>query len=69
MIESIGINHVDMNEYQEIILTQPELSGIIVKSIDGLGPAGATINMMELATIDGAIDNSSKYKLEILKSI
>lgn len=67
MIESIGVNHADMNEYQEIVLTQPELSGIIVKSIDGLGPAGANINFTELATIDGAIDNSARIETREIK--
>ena len=67
MIESIGVNHADIREYQEIVLTQPELSGIIVKSIDGLGPTGANINFTELATIDGAIDNSAKLETRELK--
>lgn len=59
MIKSIKIIN-DLNESISIILTQPELSGFIVSSIDGLGPVKATINKNELATSDGSIFNSAR---------
>lgn len=59
MIESITVTNY-LGESIEMVLTQPELSGFIVKSIDGIGPANANINMMELATIDGSIFNSAR---------
>lgn len=66
MIESITITNY-LGQSQEMILTQPELSGFIVKSIDGLGPTTANINFSELATIDGAIDNSARLDTRELK--
>ena len=38
----------------------PEEPGLIIEEIEGLGPAKADINMTELATVDGALDNSSR---------
>lgn len=59
MIKSITItNHLD--ESIEIILTEPDKSGFIVKSIDGLGPVNANVHILDLATIDGGIDNGAR---------
>lgn len=59
MIKSVTItNHLD--ESITLDLFQPELSGFIIKSIDGLGPVDADVHMTELATLDGAIDNSAR---------
>lgn len=59
MIKSVTItNHV--NESIRIDLTNPWETGIIIKKIDGLGPAKATVNTTNLATNDGAIDNSAR---------
>lgn len=41
-------------------LTNPEKSGLIVKSIEGLGPPRATINGQELATSDGMYYSSAR---------
>jgi hypothetical protein len=43
-----------------MVLDRPELSGFAIKSINGLGPANADLNMSEYATIDGGIFNSSR---------
>lgn len=59
MIESITVTNY-LGESIEMVLTQPELSGFIVKSIDGLGPSDTSLNFMELATIDGSIFNSGR---------
>lgn len=59
MIHSVTVtNH--LGESLELILTQPELSGLIVKDIDGMGPADAAVNITELATVDGGIVNSTR---------
>ena len=41
-------------------LADPWSSGIVVQSIDGLGPAKATIHTSSLATMDGDIYNSAR---------
>lgn len=59
MIKSITItNH--MNDSVTIDITNPYESGFIVESIDGIGPVNASINFTELATNDGAVDNSAR---------
>lgn len=58
MIKAINIT----NQFEEqvyIDLFSPERSGLIVQSIDGLGPGPATINLTNLA-VDGSIYNSSR---------
>lgn len=58
MIKSVTItNHLD--ESIMIDLFDPDSSGFIIKSIDGLGPVKANVNFKEIATNDGAIDNNS----------
>ena len=59
MIKSVTVtNHLD--ESIKLDLFNPEESGFIIKSIEGLGPVKANINFKELATNDGAIDNSAR---------
>ena len=59
MIKSVTItNHIA--ESIKLDLFNPEESGFIIKSIEGLGPVKANINFKELATNDGAIDNSAR---------
>ena len=59
MIKSVTItNHID--ESIKLDLFNPEESGFIIKNIEGLGPVKANINFKELATNDGAIDNSAR---------
>ena len=59
MIKSVTItNH--LGESIKLDLFNPEESGFIIKSIEGLGPVKANINFKELATNDGAIDNSAR---------
>ena len=59
MIKSVTItNHLD--ESIKLDLFNPEEYGFIIKSIEGLGPVKANINFKELATNDGAIDNSAR---------
>lgn len=59
MIKSLKItNHI--GETIELELMRPEKSGFIVTSIDGLGPAKATVNTTNMATADGSVFNSSR---------
>ena len=59
MIKSITItNHKD--ESLVLDLFHPEKSGLIVKSISGLGPPKASINSTDLATADGALYSSAR---------
>lgn len=48
------------NESVLLDLYQPELSGLAVKSIEGLGPAKAEIQTSEVATIDGGMFNYAR---------
>lgn len=60
MIKSVTVtNH--LGESVKIVLSEgdPE-HGMIIKKIDGLGPAKANINGTELATNDGALYNSAR---------
>ena len=58
MIQSVTITNY-LQESVKIELTEPESSGFIIRSIEGLGPAKANINLTELATLDGALDNGA----------
>lgn len=59
MIKAVTItNH--LNESIRLDLTEPEKSGFIIKEIKGLGPVKADINFTEMATVDGALDNSAR---------
>lgn len=61
MIKGISVtNH--LGQTLKMSLTEPEESGFIIKSISGLGPVKADVNFTELATNDGAIDNSARLQ-------
>lgn len=59
MINSITItNHLD--ESITLEMRFPEQSGFLIRSIEGLGPSKADINITELSGIDGANYNSAR---------
>lgn len=59
MIHALTVtNH--LGESMRLELRNPEKSGLLVQSVDGLGPSKANINVTELATSDGALYNSSR---------
>lgn len=59
MIKSIKItNH--LQESIELDLYEPEKSGFIIRSIEGLGPTKANIFFTDIVTLDGAIDNGGR---------
>ena len=59
MIKSIKVTNY-LNDSITLELMRPDLSGFIVKTIDGLGPAKASINTSEIATADGGVYNSAR---------
>lgn len=59
MINSVSvINH--LGEMMEMNLRNPEESGFLISSMDGLGPGQAEISTTDLAAADGAVYNSSR---------
>jgi len=60
MIKSVTItNH--LGAFVTIELRRPELSGFFIRGgIEGLAPAKATININQVATLDGAMFNSAR---------
>lgn len=59
MIKSITVT-THLGDSIKLELDKPELSGFVVKSIDGLGPGKATINTTEVSTNDGGLFNSAR---------
>lgn len=59
MIKSIKVKNY-LNKEITLELTRPDKSGLIVKSVEGLGPAKANINVTDISTSDGGIFNSSR---------
>lgn len=59
MIKSITVTNY-LGDQINLSLTNPEETGIIIESITGLGPGKATINTIDLPTMDGSIFNSSR---------
>lgn len=49
-----------LNERLELILTDPDQSGIIVESVTGLGPGKVTVNIKEIANGDGGSFNGAR---------
>lgn len=66
MIHSVTVTN-NLGESLEMILTQPELSGLIIKSIDGMGPSDANVNITELVTMDGGLVNSARLDAKEIK--
>jgi hypothetical protein len=60
MIKSVKVtNH--LGEFTTLELRRPESSGFFVRGgISGLGPAKATINNTEIASMDGSLHNSAR---------
>lgn len=59
MIKSVKITNY-LGDSLILNLRSPELSGFLVKYIDGLGPVKANINTTEVSTNDGSIFNSAR---------
>lgn len=59
MIQTITVEN-QLAESVTFILRSPEQSGFFIKSVDGLGPVKATINMSEALSLDGSSFNSAR---------
>lgn len=59
MIKLVRITNY-VGETLELVLTNPEWSGIYITEIEGLGPSESNINTTELASIDGSFFNSAR---------
>lgn len=59
MIQNVTVTNY-LGESITLELRNPEKSGFLIKEITGLGPVKANINMIDIATKDGSIYNSSK---------
>ena len=59
MIKSITVTNY-LGESIKLDLMRPELSGLMVVSVTGLGPGTANINTTEVATNDGSLFNSAR---------
>ena len=59
MIKSITVTNY-LDETIVLDMRRPEKSGFLIKSVTGLGPVKANINITEIATSDGAIYNSAR---------
>lgn len=61
MIKSFTITNY-LGDSIKLELSRPEQSGLLVKSVTGLGPVKANINMTDISTSDGARYNSSRLE-------
>lgn len=61
MIKSVTVRNY-LNDEITLELMRPEKSGFAIRSIDGLGPAKASINVTDISTNDGGIFNSSRLE-------
>lgn len=59
MIKSVSVINY-LGERLDLILAAPEKSGLYVKSIEGIGPGTASINVTAMASNDGGVFNSAR---------
>lgn len=59
MIKSVTVTNY-LDESITLELARPDLSGIIVRNIEGIGAGLADINLSDIATGDGALYNSAR---------
>lgn len=59
MIKSLTVVN-PKGESLKLELSKPEKAGLYISNIEGIGPAKATINATELATMDGSFYTSSR---------
>lgn len=59
MIKSFAVTN-NLNERLDMVLTEPEESGIVVKSVTGLGPGKANVSIKEIANGDGGSFNGAR---------
>lgn len=62
MIKSFSVTN-DLNERMDLVLNDPWQSGIVIKSVDGLGPGKVTVHMKEVANGDGGFYSGSRMPI------
>lgn len=65
MIHSVTVTNPS-GESLVLDLANPELSGLAVVGITGLGPGTANVNMSEISTADGGIFNSARRSFRVI---
>lgn len=65
------IGDAQANLYKDTNWDAPEASGLLITSIEGLGPVKANVNMTELTTTDGGRFNSARldYRNIVIKAV
>lgn len=61
MIEAVTVIN-DQGDFCRMELRNPEKSGFLITSIDGIGPADANVSITELSANDGGVFNSARIK-------
>ena len=59
MLQAITVENY-LGEELTLSMFNPGRSGFYIKSVDGLGPSNATINVLDIVSIDGGIYNSAR---------
>lgn len=59
MINAVTVIN-DQGEYCRMDLRNPERSGFLISSIEGIGPADASVSITELSANDGGVFNSAR---------
>lgn len=59
MIKSFTVTNY-LGDRIKLELGKPEVSGFLIKSVSGLGPAKANVNTTEVSTNDGSLFNSAR---------
>lgn len=65
MIKSVTVTNF-RGDTLKLELSKPEESGLLILSIDGIGPGDASINLTDLSSTDGSIYNSSRIPNRII---
>ena len=61
MIRSVTVTNY-LGDSKVLELANPEPSGFVIASIEGLGPVKSNINTTDLASNDGALYNSARLE-------
>jgi len=59
MLQNITVTNY-LGEELTLSMYCPERSGFYIKSVDGLGPSNANINVLDIVSIDGGIFNNAR---------
>ena len=60
MIKALTVTNPYGEPVRIVLANEDARHGLLIKSIDGLGPAKANINVVQMATLDGSYYNSAR---------